>query len=68
MRDVIARKAHEMGAVTLVEAHKLTGIPGPELAKALVEGRLRRVMVDGIAHIPLTALDEYRRSEASPPD
>jgi hypothetical protein len=66
--EATARKAHEMGAVTLVEAHKLTGIPGPELAKALVEGRLRRVMVDGIAHIPPAALDEYRRPEASPPD
>jgi hypothetical protein len=59
VREAIARKAHERGAVTLVEAHRLSGIPGPELAKAMVEGRLRRLMVDGIAHIPLDALDDY---------
>jgi hypothetical protein len=56
------RKAHELGALTLVEAARLSGIPGPELAKAVIERRIRYVMVDGIAHIPVDALDEYDRA------
>ncbi|MGQ0467799.1 MAG: hypothetical protein ACT4QG_21080 [Sporichthyaceae bacterium] len=60
MLDEFARKAHELGAVTLVEAARLSGIPGPELARALIDRRLRHIMVDGIAHIPLDALDEYK--------
>ncbi len=63
MADAFAQRAHELGAVTLVEAARLSGVPGPELAKALIERRLRHVMVDGIAHIPLEALDEYRRAD-----
>ncbi len=61
--ESIAEKAHRLGALTLVEAARLSGIPGPELAKAVIERRIRSVMVDGIAHIPPDALDEFRRSE-----
>lgn len=62
MAESITRRAHELGAVTLAEAARLSGVPGPELARALIDRRIRSVMVEGIAHIPLDALDEYRRS------
>lgn len=68
MADGFAERAHAMGAVTLVEAARLSGVPGPELAKALIERRLRHVMVDGIAHIPPDALDEYRRADDGSPE
>ncbi len=64
MSESIAEKAHRMGALTLVEAARLSEIPGPELALAVVEKRIRVVMVDGIAHIRPDALDEYRRAQA----
>ncbi|HEY2831923.1 MAG TPA: hypothetical protein VGJ14_05815 [Sporichthyaceae bacterium] len=63
MSESIAEKAHRLGLLTLVEAARATGIPGPELAKAVIERRVRSVMVEGIAHIPPDALDEYRRAE-----
>lgn len=65
MSDSIAQKAHQLGALTLVEAARLSEIPGPELALAVVEKRIGVVMVDGIAHIRPDALDEYRRAQAA---
>lgn len=63
MSESIAEKAHRLGALTLAEAARASGIPGPELAKAVIENRVRSVMVDGIAHIHPDALDEYVRAE-----
>lgn len=65
MADPIAEKAHRLGLLTLAEAARASEIPGPELAKAVIQGRVRSVMVDGIAHIPPAALDEYRGAERS---
>jgi hypothetical protein len=65
MSDSIADKAHRLGALTLVEASRASGIPGPELAKAVIERRIRVLMVEGIAHIQPDALDEFLRDQAS---
>ena len=42
------------------EAAREFGIPTKELLRLVHEGRIRYVMVNGIAHIPVDALDEYR--------
>ncbi|WP_019877953.1 hypothetical protein [Sporichthya polymorpha] len=63
MSESIAEKAHRLGALTLAEAARASGIPGPELAKAVIEKRIAAVMVDGIAHIHPDALDDYRREQ-----
>jgi excisionase family DNA binding protein len=46
------------------EAARRLGIPTVELLRLVYEHRIRYVMVNGIAHIPPAALDEYR-AEAS---
>ena len=46
------------------EAARCLGIPTKELLRLIHERKIRFVMVDGIAHVPLDALDDYR-AEAS---
>jgi excisionase family DNA binding protein len=46
------------------EAARRLGIPTKELLRLVHDRNIRFVMVDGIAHIPTEALDEYR-SKAS---
>lgn len=65
MTDSIADKAHRLGALTLAEAARASGIEGVELARAVVEGRIRTVMVEGIAHIPEDALEDFRRTHVA---
>jgi hypothetical protein len=36
------------------------GIPTTELLRLVYERKIRYVMVDGIAHVPMDALEEYR--------
>ena len=42
------------------EAARRLGLPTKELLRLIYERRIRYVMVDGIAHVPAEALDEYR--------
>jgi excisionase family DNA binding protein len=42
------------------EAARLLGIPTRDLLRLIYEHRIRYVMVDGIAHVPVDAIDEYR--------
>ncbi len=42
------------------EAARRLGIPTKELLRLVQERRIRYVMVDGIAHVPFDALEEYR--------
>ena len=42
------------------EAARRLGIPTKELLRLVYERRIRYVMVNGIAHIPAEAVDEYR--------
>ncbi len=42
------------------EAARLLEIPTRELLRLIHEHRIRYVMVDGIAHVPADAIDEYR--------
>lgn len=47
------------------EAARRLDLPTKELLRLVYERKIRYVMVDGIAHIPEDALDEYRRRAAS---
>ena len=42
------------------EAGRRLGIPTKELLRLIHERKIRYVMVNGIAHVPVDALDEYR--------
>ncbi len=56
----IAEQARQQGALTIVEAARRLDVEGVELIQAMRERRIRYVMVQGIAHIPEDAIDEYR--------
>jgi hypothetical protein len=56
----IAEHARQLGALTIVEAARRLEVEGVELIQAMRDRRIRYVMVQGIAHIPEDALDEYR--------
>lgn len=42
------------------EAARRLDIPTKELLRRIHGGELRYVMIDGIAHIPIDALDEFQ--------
>jgi hypothetical protein len=42
------------------EAARRLQVPTKELLRLLQQRRIRYEMVDGIAHVPLDALEEYR--------
>jgi excisionase family DNA binding protein len=42
------------------EAARRLGIPTKELLRLVRERQIRYVMVNGIAHVPVDALEEYR--------
>ncbi len=56
----IAEQARQQGALTVVEAARRLEVQGVELIQAMRERRIRYIMVQGIAHIPEDAIDEYR--------
>lgn len=57
----IRDQAHRRGALTITEASRRLGLDGKDVIRAMREGRIRYVMVEGIAHIPEDALDEFRQ-------
>jgi len=46
--------------LTASEAARRLGIPTRVLVRLMSERQIRYVMVDGIAHVPAQALDEYQ--------
>lgn len=42
------------------QAARRLGIPTRELLQLILERKIRYVMVNGIAHVPPDAVDEYR--------
>jgi excisionase family DNA binding protein len=42
------------------EVARRLGLPTKELLRLIHERRIRYVMVSGIAHVPVDALDEYQ--------
>ena len=42
------------------EAARRLGLPTRELLRLVHERKIRYVMVEGIAHIPVDAIEEYR--------
>lgn len=47
------------------EAARRLELPTKELLRLVYERKIRYVMINGIAHIPEDALDEYRNRAAS---
>jgi excisionase family DNA binding protein len=47
-------------ALRATEAARRLGMPTKELLRLVHEHKIRYVMVKGIAHIPVDALDEYK--------
>ena len=47
------------------DAARRLGLPTKELLRLVYERKIRYVMVNGIAHIPEDAIDEYRNHAAS---
>jgi excisionase family DNA binding protein len=43
----------------VTEAARRLGIPTRELLRLVYEHRIRYVMIDGIAHVPADAIDEF---------
>lgn len=54
-----AEEAHALGALTMAEAARQLGVPTRQIVEAVMEHRIRFVMVRGIAHIPQEALQDY---------
>jgi excisionase family DNA binding protein len=52
-------------AVRAPEAARRLGMPTKDLLRLVHERQIGFVMVDGIAHFPEDALDEYRNRAAS---
>ncbi len=52
-------------ALRASEAARRLGIPTKELLRLMYGRKIRYVMVNGIAHVPEDALDEYRHRSAS---
>jgi hypothetical protein len=52
-------------ALRAKEAARRLDLPTKELLRLVYERKIRYVMVDGIAHIPPDAIDEYRNHAAS---
>lgn len=50
--------------IAAVAARRLE-VPTKELLRLIYERKIRYVMIDGIAHVPEDAVDEYRRQAAS---
>lgn len=59
----IAERARQQGALTVVEAARPLEVEGVKLIQAMRTRRIRYVILEGIAHIPEDAIDEYRRSQ-----
>lgn len=51
--------------VRATEAARRLDMPTKELLRLIHDRKIRYVMIDGIAHVPADAIDEYRSSAAS---
>ncbi len=57
--ETAAHEAHRLGALTMAEAARRLDVPTREVVDAVLQRRIRYIMVRGIAHIPEDALEEY---------
>jgi hypothetical protein len=46
-------------------AAKALGMPTKDLLRLIYDRKIRYVMLDGMVHVPLDAIDEYRDRAAS---
>jgi len=49
----------------LSQAARRLDLPTRDVARLVHERRIRHIMVDGIAHIPVDAVDEYRATQTA---
>jgi len=52
-------------ALRASEAARRLGIPTKVLLRLIHDRKIRYVMIDGIAHVPADAIDDYRSRVAS---
>jgi excisionase family DNA binding protein len=52
-------------ALRATEAARRLGIPTKDLLRLIHDRKIRYVMIDGIAHVPADAIDDYRTRVAS---
>jgi excisionase family DNA binding protein len=52
-------------ALRASEAARRLGIPTKDLLRLINDREIRYVMIDGIAHVPTDAIDDYRSRVAS---
>lgn len=57
--------AETTAALRLSQAARLLGVETREVARLVHERAIRHVMIDGIAHIPADAVDEYRAAHVA---
>jgi excisionase family DNA binding protein len=54
-----------LAVLRLSQAARQLGIPTRDVARLVHERRICHIMVDGIAHIPVYAVDEYRATQSA---
>lgn len=55
-----AEEAHELGALTTAEAAGQLGVPTRQEVEAVVRRAIPFVMVRGVPHVPVAALEDHR--------
>jgi excisionase family DNA binding protein len=51
-------------ALRAPEAARRLNLPTKELLRLIYDRKIRFIMVEGIAHVPETAIEEYRAAKA----
>jgi excisionase family DNA binding protein len=63
--SITMKEAPMAEALRATQAARNLGIPTKELQRLVHEHKIRYVMVRGMAHIPVDALDEYRKRSSA---
>lgn len=58
----VAEEAQRLGVLSLVEARDRLGVDEDTFARLVLDRRLPHVFVQGEVHIPLEAIESYRRA------
>ena len=55
----------QVEALRASEAARRLGMPTKDLVRLIYDRKIRYIMVDGIAHVPEDAIEEYRSRPSS---
>jgi predicted HTH domain antitoxin len=58
----VAEEARRLGVVSLIEARERLGVDEDTFARLVLDRRLPHVFVQGEVHIPVEAIETYRRA------